>query len=73
MFSGGVMIQNKEDKRAWVCGVGPFPSLHDTKAEIEKYRKIHVVLCAWARENEEIVWFENHTNTLGMVDYKFID
>ena len=73
MFNGGVMIQNKEDKRAWVCGVGPFSSLHETKAEIEKYRKNHVVLCAWIRENGEIVWFENHTNTLGMVDYKFID
>ncbi len=37
MFSGGVMIQDDNDKRAWCCGVGPELTLERMKAEIEKF------------------------------------
>ena len=68
MYSGGVMIQDSDDRRAWSCGVGPEPTLERMKAEIEKFRKIRTVLSAWIREDEQqIVWFENYTNGLGFV------
>lgn len=67
MYHGGVMIQDDDDKRAWSCGVGPEPTLWETKAEIEKFRRIHTILCAWVREDDRIVWFENYTNGSGYV------
>lgn len=67
MYSGGVMIQDNDDKRAWCCGVGPELTLESMKAEIKKFRKIHTILCAWIKQDEQIVWFENYTNGLGFV------
>lgn len=67
MFNGGVMIQDDDDKRAWSCGVGPEPTLWETKAEIEKFRRIHTILCAWVIQNEQVVWFKNYTDALGFV------
>lgn len=67
MFSGGVMIEDSDDRRAWVCGVGSEPTLERMKAEIEKFRRIHTILCAWIREDDRIVWFENYTNGSGYV------
>lgn len=67
MFNGGVMIQDNDDNRAWSCGVGPEFSIERMKAEIEKFRKTHTILCAWIKQDEQIVWFENYTNGLGFV------
>lgn len=67
MYSGGVMIQDDDDKRAWSCGVGPEPTLERIKTEIKKFRKTHTILCAWVRQDEQIICFENYTNGLGFV------
>ena len=67
MFSGGVMIEDSDDRRAWSCGVGPENTFDKMKAEIEKFRKTNRILCAWIRKDEQVVWFENYTNGLGFV------
>ena len=67
MYSGGVMIENVDDRRAWSCGVGPENTLEKVIGEIEKFRKTNRILCAWIRKDEQVVWFENYTNGSGYV------
>ena len=73
-----VMIQNKHDERAWVCGSYKTTlTLEDALKVIEKHKENHVVLCAWVwkfRKNRfnKPVFFENYTNALGMVNNQFV-
>ena len=73
-----IMIQNKHDERAWVCGSYETTlTLEDALKVIEKHKENHVVLCAWVwkfRKNRfnKPVFFENYTNALGMVNNQFV-
>lgn len=70
----GVMIQNEDDPRAWVCGsYETCMTLEDALKVIEKHKEHSTVLCAWVETAiEGCVWFKCYTNVLGQVNGKFI-
>ena len=73
-----VMIQDKHDERAWMCGSYESElTLEDALKVIEKHKENHIVLCAWVwkyrkKRFKQPVFFECYTNALGMVNDRFV-
>lgn len=72
-----VMIQDAHDQRAWMCGsYESYLSLEEALKVIWAHKENHVVLCAWVYKQagncREIVFFENYTNALGMVNDRWV-
>ena len=78
LYWPNVMIQNKNNERAWVCGSYTGEgSLEEALKVIEKLREDNVVLCAWVQRSRKNmfknpVWFKCYTNVLGMVNGHFV-
>ena len=74
MFNPFVMIQDKDDRRAWVCGSYETCASFDGAMDvIFTHRCSHVVLCEWITDNDgDTVYFKNYTDVFGMVNHRLI-
>lgn len=66
------IVQNDYDKRAWLCPIiNPVLSLEDALLELEKFRKLHMVISAWVDQvcenGTRMVFHECYIDWLGNI------